>query len=125
MKKLYHIRLNGQEIGTTEFEYADPPMGMVYGKINFRNINSPYKLFKEHCLKEGIKVSDDIPEQRLLRTMVIPELKIFNEKNLELMGSGAFVDGMDNDGYEIQLGGISTELMKKEFQHHYSNFYGK
>jgi len=34
----FTIKLEEQIIGTTDFEFADVPMGVVYGKINFINI---------------------------------------------------------------------------------------
>lgn len=40
MSKIYHIELEGKRIGTTRLEYADPPMGVVYGKVDFENIDS-------------------------------------------------------------------------------------
>ena len=46
MPTIFTIKLEDQIIGTTEFEFADAPMGVVYGKINFINIESPYLLFK-------------------------------------------------------------------------------
>lgn len=44
MKKTYDIKLSGVKIGTTDFEFADTPMGVVHGKINFENVKSPYEL---------------------------------------------------------------------------------
>ena len=46
MSITFTIKLEEQIIGTTEFEFADAPMGVVYGKIKFINIESPYLLFK-------------------------------------------------------------------------------
>ncbi|MDM1546748.1 hypothetical protein HX096_02595 [Empedobacter falsenii] len=47
MATTFTIKLEEQIIGTTEFEFADVPMGVVYGKINFIDIESPYLLFKK------------------------------------------------------------------------------
>jgi hypothetical protein len=35
MSKIYDILLNNSRIGTTELEYADAPMGVVFGRISF------------------------------------------------------------------------------------------
>tara|TARA_R110002051_G_C8585631_1_gene478004 strand:- start:104 stop:484 length:381 start_codon:yes stop_codon:yes gene_type:complete len=123
MKNTYDIKLSGVKIGTTDFEFADTPMGVVFGKVNFENINSPYELIKEHCIANGVGINDDYPEDKFINTMVIPELKVFDNKKNELKGWGAYFIGMDNDGYEIQFGGITSDLMKSEFKHHYDEYY--
>ena len=123
MKKTYYIELNGVKIGTTDFEFADTPMGVVFGKVKFENINSPYELIKEHCRKYGIEINDDYPEDKFINTMVIPELKVFDNQQNELKGWGAYFIGMDSDGFEIQFGGITSDLMQSEFKHHYDECY--
>lgn len=125
MGKTYYIELNGVKIGTTDFEFADTPMGVVFGKVRFENISSPYELIKEHCLENGIEINDDYPEDKFINTMVIPELKVFDNERNELKGWGAYFIGMDNDGFEIQFGGITSDLMQSEFKHHYNEYYGK
>jgi hypothetical protein len=42
LKKTYHIELDGVKIGTTDFEFADTPIGVIHGKVNFENVDSPY-----------------------------------------------------------------------------------
>jgi hypothetical protein len=123
MKKTYNIELNGMKIGQTDFEFADTPMGVVFGKIIFENVNSPYKLIKEHCLKNKIGINDDYPEDKFINTMIIPELKVFDFERTELKGWGAYVIGMESDGFEIQFGGITSELMQSEFKHHYDEYF--
>jgi len=43
----------------------------------------------------------------------------------ELRGWGGTITGMESDIFEIQFGGISSELMQSEFEHHYTGYYGK
>ena len=40
--KEYKIFLDDILIGTTNFEFADVSMGVVYGKVNFIDIENPY-----------------------------------------------------------------------------------
>ena len=40
--KEYKIFLDDVLIGTTNFEFADVPMGVVYGKVNFIDFKNPY-----------------------------------------------------------------------------------
>jgi len=34
-EKIYKILLDDKLLGTTKLEYGDPPMGIVFGQINF------------------------------------------------------------------------------------------
>ncbi|RXG29976.1 hypothetical protein SAMN02745246_02002 [Leeuwenhoekiella marinoflava DSM 3653] len=74
-------------------------------------------------LKNGIGINDDSPEDKFINTMIIPELKVFDNKQTELKGWGAYFIGMDSDGFEIQFGGITSDLMQSEFKHHYDEYY--
>ena len=38
----YKIFLDDVLIGTTNFEFADVPRGVVYGKVNFIDFKNPY-----------------------------------------------------------------------------------
>ena len=40
--KEYKIFLDDILIGTTNFEFADASMGVVYGKVNFIDFKNPY-----------------------------------------------------------------------------------
>ena len=123
--KKYFILLKGVVIGSTHFELADTPMGVVQGKIFFENIVSPYELFKNHCKNYNVKINDDDSKLRIIDTVIIPELKVIKEDGLELEGWGGAITGMDNVEYEIQFYGISSDLMKTEFIHHYVEYYGE
>lgn len=124
MNKKYNIELNKVKIGTTNFEFADVPMGVVHGKIYFENIESPYELFKNHCTKFNVQLNDDEPELKSIDTGIISDLKVYLENGMELIGWGAAIIGMDDEEYEIQFSGISTEIMQTEFKHHYNQYYG-
>jgi|SRR5690606_26581082 len=121
--KLYRIELNGNFIGTTEFEFSDVPMGVVFGKINFENIESPYNLFKSFCLENNVEISDDDLEDKFLNTMIIPQLKVFYVDKNELKGWGAHIAGTDNEGFEIYYLGITEDIMKSEFKNHYEKYF--
>lgn len=123
MNKKYNIELNKVKIGTTNFEFADVPMGVVHGKIYFENIESPYELFKNHCNKFNVQLNDDEPEVKLIDTEIIPQLKVYLKNGMELIGWGAVITGMDDEEYEIQFSGISTEIMQTEFKHHFDEYY--
>ena len=124
MNKKYNIELNKVKIGTTNFEFADVPMGVVHGKVFFENVESPYEFFKNHCNKFNVQLNDDEPELKSIDTGIISDLKVYLENGMELIGWGAAIIGMDDEEYEIQFSGISTEIMQTEFKHHYNQYYG-
>lgn len=125
MEKKYLLELDGKNIGYTKFEYADVPMGVIHGKVIFEEIDSPYNFFKEHCLKFKVELNSDIPEDRLIATRIIPQLKVFLENEYQLEGLGGTVTVMEPDDYEIEFYGITSELMQTEFKHHFDNYYSK
>lgn len=128
MNNIYNIILNGLLIGTTELEKADAPMGVVFGLIEFDGIESPYEFFKEYCLNKQIELASDYPEDKMISTMSIPELKITTDNGIEIKGVGNQITGMDNEEYEISIFGIQYPFYEKEFPHHvkeYQNMFNK
>lgn len=128
MATTFTIKLEEQIIGTTEFEFADVPMGVVYGKINFIDIESPYLLFKNYCLANNIHINYDSEKERLIDTAIIPNLRIYyNDFKDELKGWGAAITGselLDNEIYfEIQFGGVVSETMSTLFKHHFDEYF--
>ena len=128
MSITFTIKLEEQIIGTTDFEFADIPMGVVYGKINFINIESPYLLFKNYCLANNIQINYDSETEKLIDTFIIPNLKVYyNDFQDELKGWGAAITGsefLDNEIYfEIQFGGVVSETMSTLFEHHFDEYF--
>jgi hypothetical protein len=121
MKKRYHIFLENRKIGTTKFEKADAPMGVVFGKIDFIGIESGYAFFKAYCLKNNIEISD-IPEENIISTYTIEELKVFSEDKNEITGLGNSISGMDADEFEITIVGISYPFYEIEFPNHVKEY---
>ena len=120
----YFLELDKIRIGYTEFEYADVPMGVIHGKIIFENIHSPFELFQTHCTKFNVQMNDNDINLRLIDTVVIPQLKVYKNGHEELKGWGGAITRMDSDEFEIQFGGITSELMQKEFESHFQEYYG-
>ena len=98
-------------------------MGVVTGKIEFDNIRSGYTFFKDYCLKNKVIINTDYPEDRFIDTQVIPELKVLTENKIELKGFGAFITGFDAEEFEITVGGIESDIYKKEFTKHYNDYW--
>lgn len=125
MERKYILKLDGEIIGYTKFEYADVPMGIVHGKIIFKGIDSPYDFFKNHCVKFDVQINSDCPEDQFIDTVVIPQLEIFLENGEFLKGWGGAISGLGKDDFEIQFGGITSELMQTEFNRHFVKYYGE
>jgi hypothetical protein len=118
MNKIYNIILDDNKIGTTQLEKADVPMGIVFGQINFVNINSGYDFFKNYCQAKNIEIITNYPIDKLIATADIPNLKVFDNSGVEIKGVGTNVSGMDSDTFEITVLGISYPFYQEEFPHH-------
>jgi len=116
--KRYDIFLGDKIIGTTELEKADAPMGVVFGIITFDNIISGYNFLKTYCLTNNIEIITDYPDDKLIATADIPNLKVVNPNGIEIKGQGININGMDNDVFEITILGVSYPFFEEEFPHH-------
>ena len=96
-------------------------MGVVFGKIDFENIGSGYDFFKHYCLKYNIEITD-IPEERIILTANIDELKVFSETQNEISGVGNSISGMDSDEFEITIFGIPYPFYETEFPAHVKEY---
>ena len=117
MNKTYDIFLDENKIGTTELEKADAPMGVAFGIIKFIDIISGYEFFKEYCVKNKIEFTDH-PDDKLIMTRNIPNLKVSDREGVEITGNGTDVSGMDSDTFDITVLGISYPFYEVEFPHH-------
>lgn len=115
--KVYKVFLDDNIIGTTKFEKADPPMGVVSGLLNFIDIVCGYDFFKNYCTANTMELVYDYPEDKLLSTGTIPNLKIVDGNGIEIKGVGNQINGMDGE-FEITLLGLSYPFLEEEFPHH-------
>lgn len=121
---IYVLELNGVKIGHTKFEFADAPMGVVFGKIVFDEIDSPYELLKKHCSNFNVDLAVDLYKDRLISSYIIPQLKVFLPNGNQLAGWGGAITGMDSDAFQIEFSGVSYEIMRTEFKGHFHKYYG-
>ena len=117
MGKIYNIFLGKEEIGTTNLEKADAPMGVVFGVICFFGTTQPYSFLKTYCLQHHIAF-EDYSEDKLILTSDIPDLKILDNNGTEIKGLGRSISGMDSDCFEITIVGIAYPFYEDEFPHH-------
>ena len=116
--KRYDILLDNKKIGISKLEKADAPMGVVCGKLTFNENVSAYDFLKAYCLNNCIKIITDYPEDKLIVTGDIPNLKVINPNGVEIKGQVTNVEGMDSDFFEVIIIGVSYPFFEDEFPHH-------
>ena len=121
--KEYKIFLDDILIGTTNFEFADVPMGVVFGKVNFIDIENPYLFIKSYYLKNKTNFEHDDCEV-FLSSQIQRFIKVYKDNNEELIGWGAYLSGLKDD-FQIDFMGIKSDLMLAEFPHHVKQYYGE
>ena len=116
---MYRVELDGQVLGETALESADPPMGVVSGKVKFAYDDCPYALFKDYCRVHGIPINQDEDEFGYIDTQNIPGLRVFRSDGIEIVGvPGTSIRGFREDGYEITILGVPYPFYAEEFLHH-------
>ncbi len=121
-EKIYKILLNDKLFGTTKLEFGDPPMGVVFGQIDFAEKNIGYDFIKQYCTDNLIEIQTDYPKDKLISTGQIASLKVYNTENLALVGIGNSIEGMDSDNYTITILGLDSEIYEKEFPEHIAEY---
>lgn len=121
-EKKYKILLAEKLLGTTKLEFGDPPMGVVFGQINFAEKNIGYNFIKQYCIDNLIEIQTDNPNDKLISTGQIAKLKVYNTENVELVGLGNNIEGMDCDNYTITILGLDSEVYKNEFPEHITKY---
>ena len=118
----YIIFLDNAKLGTTEFENADPSIGVVFGRICFSGTNIGYDFFKDYCKTNKIEVVDDDPDEMMIATGTIEMLVVKNSSGIEIKGRNNQISGMDGDGFEIMIVGIPHPFYEEEFPHHTKHY---
>jgi Integron Cassette Protein Hfx_Cass5 len=117
----FKIFLDDKLIGTTLFEKADVPMGVVFGQIEFTNIDNAYTFFKAYCLQNQIGITD-YKQDKFLTTRHISNLKVFDSDNTEIKGSAVSVSGQGNKDFEITVEGVPQTIFSFKFKHHIDHY---
>lgn len=90
-------------------------MGVVFGDINFYEIVLGYDFFKGYCLANGIEVITDYPDEMLIVTANIPNLKVINLHGTEIKGQGQNIEGIDSDVFILTILGVPYSFLKRNF----------
>ena len=118
MNKIYKILLEGKEIGITQLEKADTPMGVVFGEIHFSSKEVGYAYLLSYCKENNILITE-YPEDNFFQTHEsVESLKILNEDGIEIKGVGNQLSVIKGETYEISIQGIPYPFYEEEFPHH-------
>ncbi|PWB27520.1 hypothetical protein [Flavobacterium sp. HTF] len=117
----YTVFLDNKKIGISDLEKSDAPMGVVFGKINFTDINLNYIFFSNYCKINSIKTEED-SKAKFISTQTIPTLKVYNSKEVEIKGIGCYITGMDSEQFEINIIGIPYPFYEEEFPQHVNQY---
>jgi hypothetical protein len=121
-EKIYKILLDNKILGTTKLEFGDPLMGIVFGQIYFAERNMGYNFIRQYCIDNSIEIQTDYPNDKLISTGQIKKLKIYNPDNIELVGFGNNIEGMDSDSYTLTIHGLDSEIYEQEFPEHIAEY---
>ena len=119
--KTYQVQLDKTIIGTTLLEKADPTMGIVLGAIHFSFKESAYDYFFAYCKRNNVE-STNYPEDKIISTRIIPGLAALDETGKEIKSDGCYIEGMDNEGFEIIIAGIPYPFFEELFPHHIDDY---
>ncbi len=120
---MYQIELDGEVIGATRLEMGDPPMGVVYGKIVFYALESPYAFLKNYCESLQIPINEEDEELEFIDIQNMEGLKVYRGDGVEIAGvPGAAVTGMREEGYMITILGVPYPFYAEEFPRHCESY---
>lgn len=118
MNKIYKILLDGKQIGTTQLENADTPMGVTFGEIRFSNEEVGYQYLLSYCMEKNILITE-YPEDNFFQThKSVESIKILNEDGIEIKGVGNQLSVIKDETCEISVQGIPYPFYEDEFPHH-------
>lgn len=118
MSDKYSVKLYDVVIGYTQFEKADPPLGMVSGKIELLNIDSGYDFFSVYCKETESQINVDYPDFKFIDAESIRGLSVFHPQETPISGTTVTIRGFDNDGFEIEVAGIPKTEYETLFPEH-------
>lgn len=122
IENIYNLFLDDKLLGTSKLEFGDPPMGIVFGQINFVEASVGYNFIKQYCIDNLIEIRTDYPNEKIIATGKIENLKVCNSANCEIVGIGNSIEGMDTDIYTITILGLDEEIYRKEFPIHIAEY---
>lgn len=125
MRIIYTVYLDNEVIGKTKFENADPPMGVVLGEINPIDARIDYAYIKSYCEKNSIELVSDDESDKFISTSHIPQLKVYNQTGVEIIGISNQITGADDEGFEINIFGIAYPFYELEFTEHAQKYWQK
>jgi hypothetical protein len=122
MERKYKVFLDGKLIGTTALEFGDPPMGVAFGQLHTNQFAFGYNYLKEYCQINVIDLAFHTPEENLISSMTIENLKVLNQEGIVIKANANQVTCLKDDYVEISLQGITDPTYEVEFPQHVSAY---
>ena len=72
--------------------------------------------------ENNIDLAYEYPEDKLISTRTIENLKVINENGIEINGIGNQISGMDGDEFEITLEGVAYPFYEEEIPQHFKAY---
>ncbi|WP_024872680.1 hypothetical protein [Tolumonas lignilytica] len=118
MSATYSVKLYDIVIGHTQLEKADPPLGMVAGKMELQNIDSGYDFFSVYCKETEAQINVDYPDFKFIDAESIRGLGVFDAHDVQVNGATTTIRGFDSDSFEIEVAGIPKTEYASLFPEH-------
>ncbi len=119
---MYTIKLENTIVGETIFEFSDPPMGGVTGNIRLAVAGSFYNFLLEYVNLNNVHINFNDAEGECISTASIPALKIYRNDGIQIKGLGAYIEGIEAEGYQVTVFGIPYPFFENEFPHHVKKY---
>jgi hypothetical protein len=114
----YTVKLYDIVIGYTQLEKADPPLGLVAGKIELENIDSGYDFFSVYCKETESLINVDYPDFKFIDAENIRGLNLFTTNDELISGKTITIRGFDSDSFEVEVIGIQKNIYESLFPAH-------
>ena len=115
--KEYKIFLEEQFIGSSQFEGQGAPEGTVFGVLKFvpELEGKEYNFIKNYCMEHSCEIRNDFTLEKIIATGALDHMKVIAPLQEEVFFKGNHISGMQGDGFDIVLEGISEDEIERLF----------
>ena len=113
----YKVLLADQLIGYSSFEGQGAPEGTVFGVLKFvpELEGKEYNFIKNYCMEHSCEIRNDFTLEKIIATGALDHMKVIAPLQEEVFFKGNHISGMQGDGFDIVLEGISEDEIERLF----------